>query len=36
MVWNPDVFWRLFEGTGSIVAYLLYRMVSEKPEERYG
>lgn len=35
MVWNPDVFWRLFEGTGSIVAYLLYRMTVDIPEERY-
>ncbi|MGE5554174.1 MAG: YqzL family protein [Betaproteobacteria bacterium] len=29
------MFWKLFEGTGSIVAYLLYRMVSDVPEERY-
>ncbi|MDI6871982.1 MAG: YqzL family protein [Bacillota bacterium] len=29
------MFWKLFEGTGSIVAYLLYRVMSESPEERY-
>ncbi len=25
MVWTPLVFWRLFESTGSIWAYLAYR-----------
>lgn len=25
MAWTPEMFWRLFESTGSIWAYLAYR-----------
>lgn len=25
MLWTPEMFWRLFESTGSIWAYLAYR-----------
>jgi hypothetical protein len=27
-IWTPEFFWRLFESTGSIWAYLLYRRLS--------
>lgn len=24
-LWSPDFFWRIFERTGSVLAYLMYR-----------
>jgi hypothetical protein len=28
MTWTPEFFWRVFETTGSIWAYLLYRQLA--------
>ncbi len=28
IVWTPEFFWRAFETTGSIWAYLIYRQLS--------
>ncbi|GEM_PF-753320 len=30
IVWTPDAFWRLFETTGSIWAYLIYRKLAAR------
>jgi hypothetical protein len=27
ITWTPETFWRLFEATGSIWAYLIYRQL---------
>jgi hypothetical protein len=28
ITWTPEFFWRLFEATGSIWAYLIYRQMT--------
>lgn len=28
MTWTPEFFWRMFEATGSIWAYLVYRQLT--------
>jgi len=28
ITWTPEVFWRVFETTGSVWAYLLYRRLT--------
>ena len=28
--WTPEFFWRLFEATGSIGAYLIYRQLTAR------
>ncbi len=28
--WTPEFFWRLFEATGSIWAYLIYRQLTAR------
>ncbi len=30
MTWTPEFFWRVFETTGSIWAYLLYRQLATR------
>ncbi len=31
IVWTPEFFWRVFETTGSVWAYLLYRELTGRP-----
>ncbi len=30
MTWTPEFFWRMFETTGSIWAYLVYRQLTAR------
>ncbi|HLN13163.1 MAG TPA: YqzL family protein [bacterium] len=31
ITWTPEFFWRVFETTGSVWAYLLYRQLTKRP-----